>query len=163
MSCTSYFNICILIVNILKQRQTSCHFSDNIFRCIFLNENVWISIKISVNYVLKGPINMVNLLMHVSPDLNELIGWQWMIKYGNSQSTFFTSLGMFINQYRICFWPLWTVHKVNRIVKNMQSNKITITWTYSMPNAIEITICFIMKHIQKTEHIHWLHNNTLHT
>ena len=33
------------------------HFPDDIFVCIFLNENVWISIKISQKFVPKGPIN----------------------------------------------------------------------------------------------------------
>ena len=30
-----------------------------IFQCIFLNENIQISIKISLKYVLKGPINNI--------------------------------------------------------------------------------------------------------
>ena len=28
--------------NTLRPRQNGCHFPDNIFKCIFLNENVWI-------------------------------------------------------------------------------------------------------------------------
>ena len=34
-------------------------FLGNPFKCIFLNENVWISIKISLNFVLKGPSNNI--------------------------------------------------------------------------------------------------------
>ena len=30
---------------------------DDIFKCIFLNENVWIPIEISLTFVPKGPIN----------------------------------------------------------------------------------------------------------
>ena len=33
----------------LRLRQNGHHFTDDIFNCIFLNENVWISIKISHN------------------------------------------------------------------------------------------------------------------
>ena len=55
-----YENCCIFIqislkfgprgpVNIL--RHIGRHFSDDIFKCIFLNENVWISIKISLKFV----------------------------------------------------------------------------------------------------------------
>ena len=33
------------------------HFADDIFKWIFLNENVRISIKISLMFVAKGPIN----------------------------------------------------------------------------------------------------------
>ena len=43
----------------LRPRQYGRHFTDDIFRCIFLNENVWIPIKISLNFVSKGPINNI--------------------------------------------------------------------------------------------------------
>ena len=44
------------------------HFPDDIFKCLFLNENVWISIKISLNFVPKGSINNI-------PALDEIIAW----------------------------------------------------------------------------------------
>ena len=44
-------------VNTLRPRQNRHHFPDDIFKCILLNENVWISIKISVKFVSKGPID----------------------------------------------------------------------------------------------------------
>ena len=44
-------------VNTLRPRQDGRHFPDAIFKCIFLNENVLISIKISLKFVPKGPIN----------------------------------------------------------------------------------------------------------
>ena len=31
--------------NTLRPRQNGSHFADDLFKCIFLNENVWISIK----------------------------------------------------------------------------------------------------------------------
>ena len=34
-------------------------FSDDIFKCIFLNENIKILIKISLSFVLKDPINNI--------------------------------------------------------------------------------------------------------
>ena len=43
--------------NSLRLRQNGCHFTDNIFKCIFLNENVWIPIKISLKFASKGPLN----------------------------------------------------------------------------------------------------------
>ena len=33
--------------------------ADDIFKCIFLNENVWIPIKISLKFVPKGPISNI--------------------------------------------------------------------------------------------------------
>ena len=38
-------------------------FPDDIFKCIFLNENVWIVIKISLKFVLKGPMNNIPALV----------------------------------------------------------------------------------------------------
>ena len=48
-------------LNTLKPRQDGRHFPDDIFKCIFLNENVWISMKIPLKFVPKGPINNIPL------------------------------------------------------------------------------------------------------
>ena len=37
--------------------QNGCHFADSIFKCIFLNENILFLTKISLKFVLKGPID----------------------------------------------------------------------------------------------------------
>ena len=52
-------------VNTLRPRQNGCHFVADILNCIFLNENVWISIKISLNFVSKGPINNIPALVQI--------------------------------------------------------------------------------------------------
>ena len=51
--------------NTLRPRQNGRHFADDIFKCIFLNENVWISIKISLKFVPKGPINNIPALVQI--------------------------------------------------------------------------------------------------
>ena len=43
--------------NTLRPRQDSHHFADDIFKCIFLNDNVWISITIYLKFVLNVPID----------------------------------------------------------------------------------------------------------
>ena len=40
-------------------------FADDIFQCIFLNENCWILIKISLKYVRKGPIDNDRALVQI--------------------------------------------------------------------------------------------------
>ena len=40
-------------------------FPDDIFKCIFLNENVWISIKVSLKFVPRGPINKILALVQI--------------------------------------------------------------------------------------------------
>ena len=51
--------------NTLRPRQNGRHFADAIFKCIFLNENVWISIKISLKFVPEGPINNIPALVQI--------------------------------------------------------------------------------------------------
>ena len=52
-------------VNTLRPRQHGRHFADDIFKCIFLNENVSIAIKISLRFVPKGPINNIPALVQI--------------------------------------------------------------------------------------------------
>ena len=49
--------------NTLRPRHNSRHFPDDMFKCIFLTENVWIPITISVKFVPKGPINNIPALV----------------------------------------------------------------------------------------------------
>ena len=51
--------------NTLRQRQNGRHFTDDTFKCIFLNENVWIYIKMSLKFVPKGPINNIPALVQI--------------------------------------------------------------------------------------------------
>ena len=53
------------LFNTLRPRQNGRHFPDDIFKCIFLNESVWISINISLMFVLGGPINDIPALLQV--------------------------------------------------------------------------------------------------
>ena len=51
--------------NTLRLRQNGRHFSDDICKCIFLNENVWISIEVPLTFVPKGPINNIPALVQI--------------------------------------------------------------------------------------------------
>ena len=53
------------ILNTLRPRQNGRHFPEDIFKCIFLNENVGISIKISLKFVQKVPINNIPALVQI--------------------------------------------------------------------------------------------------
>ena len=56
-------------VNSLRPRQIRRHFADDVFKCNFLNDNVWILIKISLKFVPKGPINNI-------PALDQIMVWR---------------------------------------------------------------------------------------
>ena len=49
----------------MRPRQDGRHFPDDNFKCIFLNEDVWIMIKISLNFVSKDPINNIPALVQI--------------------------------------------------------------------------------------------------
>ena len=51
--------------NTLRPRKSGRHFADNIFKCISLNDKVWIPIKISLTFVPKGPINNTAALVKI--------------------------------------------------------------------------------------------------
>ena len=53
-----------LDINILRPKQNSRHFPDDIFKCIFLNENAWISHKISLKFVPKVRIGNIPATSH---------------------------------------------------------------------------------------------------
>ena len=55
--------------NTLRLRQNGRHFADDMFKCIFLNENVWIPIEISLTFVPKGSINN-------NPALFQIMAWR---------------------------------------------------------------------------------------
>ena len=51
--------------NTLRPRQNGRHFVEDIFKCIFVNENVWISLKISLKFIHKGSINNIPALVQI--------------------------------------------------------------------------------------------------
>ena len=53
------------LFNRLKPGQNGLHFTDDILKCIFLNENVWILIKISLKFVAQGPISNIRTLVQM--------------------------------------------------------------------------------------------------
>ena len=51
--------------NTLKPRQNGRHFADDTFKHILLSENIWVSIKIPLKFVPKGPINNFYVIIAV--------------------------------------------------------------------------------------------------
>ena len=52
-------------VNTLRPRQICCHFADDIFKSIFFNENIRISLKISLKFVPNFRINNITALVQI--------------------------------------------------------------------------------------------------
>ena len=56
-------------LNSLRPRRDRRHFADDIFKCVFLNENEWISLRISLKFVPKVRINNI-------PSLVQIMAWR---------------------------------------------------------------------------------------
>ena len=56
---------CTQSLNTLRPRQNGRQFTDDLFKCIFLNENVWISIEVSLKFVPEGLINNIPALVQI--------------------------------------------------------------------------------------------------
>ena len=55
-------------VNTLRPRQNGRHFAENIFKCIYLNENAWIYRKISLKFI-------PNVRIYNIPSLVQIMAW----------------------------------------------------------------------------------------
>ena len=71
----TWFTDTTLCLNTLRPRQNGRHLADNIFKCNFLNENVWIPIEISLKFVPKGPINNIPALVQIMAWRRQAIIW----------------------------------------------------------------------------------------
>ena len=56
---SQFVQVSACYLNTLRPRQNGWHFADN----IFMNENIWISINISLKFVRKGPIKNIPALV----------------------------------------------------------------------------------------------------
>ena len=74
-------------LNILRSRQDGRHFPDDNFKCNFLNENVCISIDISLKFVPNGSISNI-------PVLVQMMAWRRL-----EQAIIWTNVGMFTDAY----------------------------------------------------------------
>ena len=135
------------MVNTLRPRQNGRHFPDDIFKCTFLNENISISIKISIKFVSKGPINniptlvqimachrpgdkplseqmMVSLLAHIcvtQPQWVNVVPLPW---WRNSTETLFALLAL--NEWK----PSATSGFLSQVTSNAELFSFILTWTH---------------------------------
>ena len=61
----SIVKISCKVFNTLRPIQNWRHFPDDMFKCIFLNENVWISIEISLKFFPTGPVNNIPAMVQI--------------------------------------------------------------------------------------------------
>ena len=83
-------------LNTLSSRQNGRHFTDDVFKCILLNESLLILLKISLKFVPKCPNNNIpSLVQATSHYLNH-----WWLVYWR----IYTSLGLIKNNQQMNNW-----------------------------------------------------------
>ena len=98
------------IFNTLRPRQKGRLFPDNIFNCVFLNENISISISISLQFVVpKGHINNIPALVQKMA-WRRLVHWRIHLSLGLSE-LMHTHIASFPGQY--CCWTNYFFRKQN--------------------------------------------------
>ena len=77
--------------NTLRPTQYGQRFPDDIFKCVFFNETVWIAIKISLKFVPKVRINNI-------PELVQVMAWHQSVDEALSEPmlTQFTDAYMYM-------------------------------------------------------------------
>ena len=84
------------VLNTLRPRQNGRHFPDDNFECIFFNETVWISIKISLKFVPTGLINNI-------PALVQIMAWR---RPGDKPLP---------DQWWLCYWRIYASLGLNKL------------------------------------------------
>ena len=77
-------NCSVIYFNTLRPKQNGRHFPDDSSNCIFLNENAWISIEISLKFVPRGPINNIPALVQIMACADQATNHylnQWWLDY----------------------------------------------------------------------------------
>ena len=96
-----WYDICKMVamlfrpqwVNTFRPWQNGCHFEDDTFKCISLNENAWMSYKISLKFVPWGPI---------MPALVQIMAWHWLGDKPLSKPMMIT-----LPTHICASWPQW--------------------------------------------------------
>ena len=109
------------LINTLRPGQNGRRFADNIFKCIFLNENVWIPIKTSL-FVPEGPINNI-------PTLVQIMAWRQPGDKPLSEPMMVRLLThicvtwpQWVNKYGICMQLIMTNSEINTNIYCMDIN-----------------------------------------
>ena len=66
-------------VNTLRPRQNCCHFTDARFKCIFQNENVWISLKFVPKILINNIPALIQIMAWHRPETSHYLNQRWLV------------------------------------------------------------------------------------
>ena len=105
-------------LNTLRPRQDGCYLADDVLKCIFFNENVWILLKIPLKFVPWGPIKNI-------PALVQIMAWR---RPGNKPLS--ETMLVFVPTH-ICFTrPQWVKLGLFLVITEVLNVSIWFTWPY---------------------------------
>ena len=123
--------------NTLRSRQNGRHFPD-IFKCIFMNENLWILIKISLRFVPKHPINDIPALVQImawhQPGLDQCNSMEsplLNIQAIHSEPSMYFCLTLLVSQYSIYLDLLWQVTEPLSCHPAVETHPRHVRWQWS--------------------------------
>ena len=104
--------------NTLRPRQSGHYFTDGIYKCIVLNKNAWISLKVSLKFVHKVRIDNI-------PALVQIMAWRWPGDKPLSEPIMVSLLT------HICVTrPQWVKHRINSIPSSLPTPSHEVLWTW---------------------------------
>ena len=127
----------LLYVNTWRPRQDGRHFPEDIFICIFLNENVSILIKISLNFISNGPINNIPALVQImawcqagDKSLSEPIMVNLLMHICDTRPQWISTLKpeKMANIMQMTFWNVFLWWEIFCILPYLDSN---FTWKFT--------------------------------
>ena len=130
--------------NTLRPRQNGRHFVDDVFKCIFLNENVWISLMISLKFAPNVPINNIPVLVQIMA-LNQ----SWLVYWRMYASLGLTELRISWVQPSVKCVTLAEQTNIDRLIKNklrylsmleVMSDKVRDETIYPLPKFSGTTV-----------------------
>ena len=144
-------------VNTLRSKLNGRHFPDDIFERIFVNENEWILIKISLKFVPRGLINNIPALIPLGAGGNAIsepinIGWPWL----STHTCKSVARPLWVNFLCVYEAP------VSRLACLWETLIRVMAWcrTYDKPLPEHIMVIFCQFHPWK-QTLHWdLNQNT---
>ena len=98
-------------LNTLRLRQNGRYFADGIIKCIFFNENVWIAIRILLNFIPKGSINN-------NPTLVQIMAWR---RPGDKP----------LSEPMIFYWHIYVSLNLNELMLSLMSLWYSLCILYS--------------------------------
>ena len=143
------------LYNTLRPRQNGRHFADDICKCFFLNENVWISIKISLKFVPKGATSNGSWCMGIKGEMSGTVcvtfTWDMYIYIWVVYSLCFFCC-LFIT---VTWWYVWCIEWVSGNQEEVQACLVNL-WLFiiSCYSSYKTTLGLLCSWFENNPHFH---------